>query len=163
MKQLGYKIIENRNFDEHVCLPVEYWVPKVNSCFLKKTKQIKTVAENVFYLKFTKKNNTWHLFTFRNLPKSLRPKGNAMLAAIFNFKTERHTWSTYTPRQISADQTLSCFHGNQLQCGRITKWLLTELSSRSWIRRYSLVLSWLSTFFFINMGQNLNEAPPGSR
>ena len=55
MKQLGYKIIENRNFDEHMCLPVEYWVPKVNSCFLEKEGQIKTVAENVFYLKFTKK------------------------------------------------------------------------------------------------------------
>lgn len=54
MKQLGYKIIENRNFDEHVCLPVEYWVPKVNSCFLEKEGQIKTVAENVFYLKFKK-------------------------------------------------------------------------------------------------------------
>ena len=32
------------------------------------------------------KNNTWHLFTLRNLPKSVRPKGNAMLAAIFNSK-----------------------------------------------------------------------------
>ena len=34
------------------------------------------------------KNNIWHLFMFRNLPKSLRPKGNAMLAAIFNSITE---------------------------------------------------------------------------
>ena len=37
------------------------------------------------------KKNAWHLFTFRNLPKSLRPKGYAMLAAIFNFKIELRT------------------------------------------------------------------------
>ena len=39
-----------------------------------------------FILNLQKKNNTWHLFTFRNLPKSLRPKGNAMLAAILILK-----------------------------------------------------------------------------
>ena len=117
MKQLGYKIIENRNFDEHVCLPVEYWVPKVNSCFLKKEGQIKTVAENVFYLKFTKKKNKWHLFTFRNLPKSLRPKGNAMLAAILILKRKgvyevgMHCENYLLTRAFLASMATSCIVG----------------------------------------------------